>query len=201
MLKSHPQSSDVKSPVVFSMCQIHIRRVEWQTNTHLPLGMAWFMAWGLAHWIQDQPQATETHGAREAAVRQELQDLEKAHRCDFCGDFLAKKKRDGPEMSWDGFLDFLDQTWWTNCPHPLCRLARGTISGLFTSKTWYMFCQSGARFGFWKSEELAFWKWNNRPHLPLYESCLQYSAPQHLWFPAKYVSCDVLVPLRLHLSK
>ena len=106
MLKSHPQSSDVKSPVVFSMCQIHIRRVEWQTNTHLPLGMAWFMAWGLAHWIQDQPQAIETHGAREAAVRQELQDLEKAHRCDFCGDFLAKKTR----WSWDvlrWFLRFL----------------------------------------------------------------------------------------------
>ena len=60
----------------------------------------------LAHWIenQDQPQAIETHGAREAAVRQELQDLEKAR--DFCGDFsgdllLAQKKT---RWSWDGFM-------------------------------------------------------------------------------------------------
>lgn len=172
------------------------------TYQDLPLGMAWFMAWGLAHWISPgsppghrNPRSSGSRSPAGASGPGEGASLR------FLWRFFGKKKRDGPEMSWDGFLDFLDQTWWTNCPHPLCRLARGTISRLFTSKTWYMFCQSGARFGFWKSEELAFWKWNNRPHLPLYESCLQYSAPQHLWFPAKYVSYDVLVPLRLHLSK
>jgi hypothetical protein len=103
MLKSHPQSSDVKSPVVFAMFQIHIRRVEWQTNTHLPGPTTWNgMVYGLGLSTLNLTRITPRPSKPTELGKPQSGRSFRTWRRRIVAIFVAifwQKKRDGPEMS------------------------------------------------------------------------------------------------------